>query len=75
MDFQCPIHPRPDETLLVTKTIVGLLFSHTNQVIYIGHPQTGTHKSEYLFQTQPLKELFGMLVSAIRKHLCTRSVY
>jgi len=68
MDFQCPIYPRPDETLLVMKTVVRLLFSHTNQVIYIGHHQTGTHKSKYLFQTQPLKELFDALVSARRKH-------
>jgi len=66
--FQHPTYPRPYETSLVMKTVVGLLFSHTKLVIYIGHHQTGTHKNKYLFQTQLLKELFGMPVSTMRKH-------
>ena len=55
-----------DENMM--KTVAGLLFSHTKQVISTGHHQTWTHKNIHLFQTQLLKELFGTLVSAMRKH-------
>jgi hypothetical protein len=67
--FSVPLIPKTwwdfvgDENMM--KTVVGMLLIHKPRDL---HWSPSDSKSKYLFHTHPLKELFGMLVSAMRKH-------